>query len=186
MNTWEGFHWLPIFHSTFLDLFGPQETALAFQRHFTNHLRFLSSLAQVSYERIEAPYESDCIREWSQTNYTEFLEDGNMSIPWPYTQEVTVSCCFQRSLQESSSTCQSGSSLDTCCCHPLIPPLWNDFLFTFLSAMQEILHFHFQQCKIFSTFPFSNLRDSSLSAMQEILYFPFQRYKRFFTYLSAM
>ena len=49
---------------------------------------------QVSYERIAAPYESGCISEWSETNYTQFLEDDNMSIVWPYTQEVMMFCCF--------------------------------------------------------------------------------------------
>merc|ERR1712032_1013138 len=68
-------------------------------------------LEEVSYERIEAPYESDCIREWSQTNYTEFLEDGNMSIPWPYTQE------------QCKRFCMLDSIMSDCVC---FPPLFLD------------------------------------------------------------
>jgi len=60
-------------------------------------------LEEVSYERIEAPYESGCIRDWSETNYTEFLEDGNMSISWPYTQEQCKRFCMLDSIMSECS-----------------------------------------------------------------------------------
>ena len=97
-NMWhsasDDIHTLSIFLWISLAFFGPHHNISS------NLFRSLSlsSFAQVSYERIAAPYESECISEWSETNYTKFLEDGNMSISWPYTQEVMMPCCFKKSL----------------------------------------------------------------------------------------
>ena len=45
------------------------------------------SCSQVKYTRQEAPYDTDCYKDWSRTNYSDiFLNSTN----WPYTFTVSI------------------------------------------------------------------------------------------------
>ena len=43
---------------------------------------------QAKFSRLEAPYTSECISEWSSTNYSTFTGDKS----WTYTEEVAILC----------------------------------------------------------------------------------------------
>ena len=43
---------------------------------------------QAKFSRLEAPYTSECISEWSSTNYSTFAGDKS----WTYTEEVAILC----------------------------------------------------------------------------------------------
>ena len=85
MARWQGV-WL-----TSLELTSnlPQPPALESKR-FTLYnltLRNVNNvIKQTKFSRLEAPYDSECISEWSSTNYSSFTGDKS----WTYTEEVGI------------------------------------------------------------------------------------------------
>ena len=53
---------------------------------FTLHANNVEN--QAKFSRLEAPYTSECISEWSSTNYSTFTGDKS----WTYTEEVAIIC----------------------------------------------------------------------------------------------
>ena len=115
---------------------------------------------QTKFSRLEAPYESECISEWSSTNYSSFTGDKS----WTYTEEVPILSFASRG---TSSFCccfrGRGGEVDT----------WNSkyencsnekYAFFFESNASECAFF--RQSGFSDSFKSYKIKKKSLPAMQ--------------------